>query len=185
VSPYTQRQLTPEQSARAEDAVRFVGVCVRSFLKSCPSYRKLARVCDFDSAARMAVVEASFTYDPAKSQPQTYYGSAVRHALLKEVRRYQRSREGADERVSLERAMSEAPAQAHRQAGLECLACLPDEERRLVEAHVLEGHSMLAIGRQIGRDWRTVKARLRRALRRLSDCVASGQTTADNRSPSP
>ena len=167
------RRLTEAQQKLAEDALRHVPVAVRAFVASHPSYRSFITKCDLVSVANMAVVEASFTYDPTKSKPQTYYGSAVRHALLKEARRYQRSREGAAERVSLDRALSMRPGSPGREVALRCLACLPAEERALVESAVIEGRSFMSLGRDHDRDWRTIKSKLRRTLRALVACVAS------------
>jgi RNA polymerase sigma factor (sigma-70 family) len=170
--PYLKRRLTDEQRALAEAALAFVDVGVRAFARRHPSYRRLIPACDMKSAAEMAVVEASFSYDPTRSKPTTYYGTAIRHALLKEVRRYQRSREGAHERVPLEKALRLSASLDLRQQALACLNLLPEEDRALIEAHVIEGRSLRSLGREAGRDWRTIKARLRRACATMRAFVA-------------
>jgi DNA-directed RNA polymerase specialized sigma24 family protein len=134
----------------------------------------------------LAVVEASFTYDPSRSKPQTYYGSAIRHALLKEVRRFQRSREGAAERVPLDKALRIRVTTDMRQQAIACLRLLAPDERALIEAHVLEGRSLRSLGREHGRDWRTVKSRLVRAFESLRLAVlARGETLSATPSDEP
>jgi len=173
------RRLTDEQRGRAEDALRLVPAAVRAFIRQHPSYRRLAPKCDMTAAAELAVVEASFTYDPARSKPTTYYGTAIRHALLKEVRRHQRSRESANERVSLDKALGMKFTIDQQQQALACLRLLLPEDRELIESHILEGRSLMSLGRERDRDWRTIKARLRRAFERLRLCVTdcSGSTS--------
>jgi RNA polymerase sigma factor (sigma-70 family) len=165
------RSLTAEQQKMAEQALELVPAAVRSFVRQHPSYRRLTPKCDMVAAAELAVVEASFTYDPARSKPTTYYGTAIRHALLKEVRRHQRSRESANERVSLDKALGMKFTLDQQQQALACLRLLPPEDRELVESHILEGRSLMSLGRERGRDWRTIRARLRRAFERLRLCV--------------
>ncbi len=174
------KRLTERQKKLAEDALQFVGVGVRVFKSRHPSYWAMLKGCDLVSVAQLAVVEASRTYDPKKSQPQTYYGSAIRHALLKEVRRYQRSREGANERVHLEVALDLKLSHDQRPNALRCLCQLEPADRELIESHVIEGKSLMSIGRDMDRDWRTVKARLTRAFDRLRSCVnGSSESTSD------
>jgi DNA-directed RNA polymerase specialized sigma24 family protein len=166
------RRLTAEQQARAADALRLVPVAVRSFKSQHPSYHRLFAACDLTSVAQLAVVEASSTYDPAKSQPTTYYGSAIRHALLKEVRRVQRSRVSANERVHLDKALDMTASPDDRHRALTCLQQMTATDRALVEAVVIEGRSLMSVGRQEARDWRTIKSRLKSAVDRLAACVS-------------
>ena len=180
-SNHAVRKLTPEQQARAEHALQFVDAAVAAFVRSTPSYRRLFRHADMDGVARLAVVQASFTYDPKKSLPQTYYSSAIRHALLKEIKRVQRSREAAEERVDLPRALAMLGQAEHRQYALECLSTLPSYSRSVVQRHVLDGRSLTAISREDGVDWRTVRARITQAYDQLSACVhESSGTSADS-----
>jgi len=181
---YRKRRLTDAQRAHAEAALAIVPQAIRAFAARHPSYRRVLSGCDMQSVAEMAVVEASFCYNPAKSKPTTYYGSAIRNALLKEVRRYQRSREGANERVPMEKALGIKFLHDMRQRAVASLRLLPPEDRALIEAHVIEGRSLRAIGREQDRDWRTIKARLLRAYDRMrhvvSDCT---ETLAGNPDP--
>lgn len=166
------RRLSSSQKAMAEEALGLVPAAVRMFIARHPCYARLIRHCDLNGAAELAVVEASFTYDRSKSKPTTYYGSAIRHALLKEVKRVQRSKEAANERIDLGKALGISFATDQRQQAMACLRLLPPEDRELIEAHVLEGKSLNAIGRDRGRDWRTIKSRMLDALDALRSCVS-------------
>jgi DNA-directed RNA polymerase specialized sigma24 family protein len=166
------RRLTDEQKKLAESALQYVPVCVAAFIAQHPSYRRLLRHCDLDSTAQLAVVQASLTYDPAKSQPQTYFGSAIKHALLKEVRRAKRSREGDDGRVNLPKALALKLKGAGREDALRCLETLPSYSRSVVQRHVLHHRSMAQIAREDGVQWQTVKARLTQAFDQLAACVS-------------
>lgn len=170
----------------AEAALPMVPVAVRAFVARHRCYARLLRHCDMQSVAEMAVVEASFTYDPSRSKPTTYYGTAIRHALLKEVRRAQRSKEGANERIDLAKALGMEFSKDRRQQALECLRLLPPAERELIEAHVLEGRSLISLARARGRDWRTIKSRILEACESLRLCLADRPCThADSRDDGP
>ena len=66
--------------------------------------------------------------------------------------------------------IDENPVEVNKNIALACLADLPAKQRDLVERHVLEGHSLLSIGDSIGRDWRTVRARINKTLELLQQC---------------
>lgn len=164
------RRLNAKQKRRAEEALQFVEPAVRAYMAKNPSYRKAFRVIDSYSVARLAVTDAAKTYDPARSQPTTYFSAAIRNALFREVQRFYRSREGSEERMYLPMVIDENPVEVNKNIALACLADLPDKQRDLVERHVLEGHSLLSIGDSIGRDWRTVRARINKTLELLQQC---------------
>jgi RNA polymerase sigma factor (sigma-70 family) len=172
VTARKQRRLTDAQKALAEAALPLVPSAVRAFTAKHLCYARILRHLDMTSVAQMAVVEASFTYDPAKSKPTTYYGTAIRHALLKEVKRHQRSRESANERVDFAKALNLSGTLDQRQQALACLRRLPPEERELIEAHVIEGRSLMSLGREHGRDWRTIKSRLLASVEKLRRAVS-------------
>lgn len=186
---HKQRRLTDAQRQQAEAALAIVPVAIHTFIARHPSYRRILSGCDMRSVAEMAVVEAAFCYNSAKSQPTTYFGSAIRHALLKEVRRYQRSREGANERIPMDKALGIRVSHDQRQQALACLRLLSPADRALIEAHVIEGKSMRALGRERDRDWRTVKAHLMRAYDRLRLAVSANfgmpEDTPDPGQPTP
>lgn len=167
------RRLTAKQQLQAEQALEFVGPAVRAYITRNPSYRKAFRVIDAYSVARLAVTDAAKTYDPKRSQPTTYFSTAIRNALYREVQRFIRSKEGSEQRMYFPMVINENPVDMQRTIALECLADLPETQRDLVERHILEGHSLLSIGQSIGRDWRTVRARINKTLELLEQCWAN------------
>jgi RNA polymerase sigma factor (sigma-70 family) len=164
------RRLTAKQQLQAEQALEFVGPAVRAYITKNPSYRKAFRVIDAYSVARLAVTDAAKTYNPKRSQPTTYFSTAIRNALFREVQRFIRSKEGSDQRMYFPIVIDENPVDVQRTIALECLSDLPVSQRDLVERHILEGHSLLSIGQSIGRDWRTVRARINKTLELLQRC---------------
>lgn len=167
------RRLNDKQKRQAEEALQFVEPAVRAYIAKNPSYRKAFRCIDAYSVARLAVTDAAKTYDPTRSQPTTYFSTAIRNALFREVKRFNRSREGSEQRVHLAIVLDENPVEVNRHIALDCLAELPPHQRDLVERHILEGHSLLSIGQSIGRDWRTVRSRINKILELLRGCWAN------------
>jgi RNA polymerase sigma factor (sigma-70 family) len=157
----------------AERAVALVPAAIAAFLKSHPCLRKAAKLCDLHSAAMMAVCQASFTYDPARSQPTTYYGTAIRHALLKETGRVAKSRELDVRRITLEKAAArEKPTEEPRNELLRTLATMGLEEKHLIEDRILSRQSLRSLAKAAGVDPRTIAKRLRRCLALLEKLSA-------------
>jgi RNA polymerase sigma factor (sigma-70 family) len=176
------RRLTRQQQLVAENALQFVEPAVTMYRLRNPSYRKAFRVIDAFSVARYAVADAARTYDPAKSQPTTYFSAAIRNALYREIQKWKRSREGAAERMHLEKLLDNHTDEVLPPIALECLNHLPDEQRDLVERHLLDGQSLLAIGDLIGKDWRTVRGRIARSLEQLHECWQDEGIVEEHRS---
>lgn len=164
------RRLTKRQQRVAEDALQYVEPAVTMYRLRNPSYRKAFRVIDAYSVARYAVADAARTYDPKKSLPTTYFSASIRNALYREVQKWKRSREGSAERMHIDKVIDSHVTYDNQTIALECLKQLPEEQRDLVERHLLDGQSLLAIGDLIGRDWRTVRSRIARSLAQLSRC---------------
>jgi len=121
----------------------------------------------------LAVVQASFTYDPQRSRPATYYSTAIRHALYKETRRATNSREGCITRVSMERAESrQKPREEPRNELLRTLEHMALEEKWIIEDRILGKESLRSMARRLGLDPRTVAKRLRKHLKTLEDRAA-------------
>lgn len=179
------RRLTPQQQRTAEEALQYVEPAVTMYRLRNPSYRKAFRVIDAFSVARYAVADAARTYDPAKSQPTTYFSCAIRNALYREVQKWKRSREGSAERMHLDKVIDNHLTDDAQPIALECLKQLPDEQRDLIERHLLDGQSLLAIGDLIGRDWRTVRSRISRSLAQLSRCWQDEGIGGEHTSDSP
>ena len=79
------RRLTAKQQRTATEALRFVQPSIAVFVKRNPDLRASIRRVDLESVAYQAVCMAAFTYQPARSLPTTYFGSAIRHALYRAV----------------------------------------------------------------------------------------------------
>lgn len=147
-----------------------IPAAIAAFLRRHPCLRKAARHADLQSAAMMAVCQASFTYDPTRSKPTTYYGTAIRHALLKETQKVANSREMSILRCSVEKA--EARLRPRSEAAnllLRTLAQMSMEEKHLIEDRILSRQSLRALGKIAGVDPRTIAKRLKRYLGHLAD----------------
>lgn len=154
---------------------------IRRYLRSRPSYRKVARQCDLQSVAYMAVCKAAFCYNPSKSSVTTYFQTAVRHALGKEIRRRARVQEmrPGSMRIAVESKDGEARTSELEQA-LQCRRSQLDEgflralatmgltEKHLIEDRVLSHQSVRSLARQAGVDPRTMAKRLRSLLEELA-----------------
>lgn len=165
------RPLTRQQQAAAIEALDVIEPAVRAYLQRNPSYAKILESCDVYSVARLAIADGARTYKPHKSSVSTYFSTVVRNALFKEVQRFKRSKEHAPERVMMEQALEQKASHDEKHVALECLEVLDPDVRSLVEAHIIEGQSLLQIGIAVNRDWRTVKGRILCALDELKNCV--------------
>lgn len=161
------RHLTAKQQSAAAQAVKFVRPAVASFLKKNPDLRTLAQTLDLESVAHTAVCMAAMTFDAAKSLPQTYFGSAIRHALYKEVFAAKKvaSRYVASEDIRLptpntHRVRLEARA-------MRALRMLSAYERTLLEDRLIERVTLEQLSLEQGCDPRTVSKRIQTAIDKL------------------
>ena len=139
-----------------------------------PSLRKQFAQVDAQSVALLAVCRAAVTYDAAKSQVTTYFTTAIRNALLKEIDKNRRARYDSPDRVPME--LAEALAVAPRKISVRlqtAVARLPPKSRRLIHLRYFRGLSLREIGEQSGRDPRTVRRRLDDALELLRTLLQS------------
>lgn len=161
------RHLSPKQQSAAEQAVRFVRPAVASFLKKNPDLRRLAQTLDLESVGHTAVCMAAMTFDPAKSLPQTYFGSAIRHALYKEVFTAQRI---ASRYVPSDDIRSPAP-NTHRvrleARAMRALRMLSAYERTLLEDRLIERVTLEQLSLEQGCDPRTISKRILAAIEKL------------------
>ena len=67
----------------AQNALRFVQPTIAVFVRRNPDLRRSIKRVDMEQVAQLAVCMAAFTYDAKKSQPTTYFSSAIRHALYR------------------------------------------------------------------------------------------------------
>lgn len=166
--------LTESQQRLAESALAIVPKALIAFRCRYPTLRKRAMQIDATSVAYLAVCRAALTYDPAKSQVTTYFSTAIRNALLKELDRERRARYDSPERVPLELAEALALAPNSMSTKLQtAIARLPAKARRLIVLRFYRGMSLREIGEQVRCDPRTIRRRLTFALESLQSLLQS------------
>jgi RNA polymerase sigma factor (sigma-70 family) len=154
------------------DAMEFVGPTIAVFLRRNPDLRRWAKRVDLVSVGNMACVMAAFTFKAAKSKPTTYFSSAIRHALYREVLKQQK----IDGRyVPTERILDPQPA-GHRtrqeMRALRALRMLTIEDRALLEDRLIEQVTLEQLGYEQGCDPRTISKRVRRAIEKLTRALS-------------
>lgn len=161
------RQLNARQQRVAEQAMRFVQPSIAVFIRRNPDLRAAARRIDLESVALQAVCIAALTYKKERSQPTTYFGSAIRHALYREVLKQQR----LDGRyIPTERILDPQPA-LHRtrqeMRALKALRMLSINDRTLLEDRLIEQVTLEQLGLEQRCDPRTISKRVQRAIASL------------------
>jgi RNA polymerase sigma factor (sigma-70 family) len=161
------RRLTPAQQRIAEDSLRFVKPAIASFIRRNPDLRQSARRVDMQSIAMAAVATAALTYNAKKSQPTTYFSSAIRHALYREVLS-QAKRDGRY--VTVEKILDPVPPQSRTRLemrALKAIAMLSAYDRTLLEDRLIEAVTLEQLGWEQGLDPRTIAKRVRDAIDKL------------------
>lgn len=158
------RRLNARQQRYAELAMRFVQPSIAAFVRRNPDLRGVCRRVDLESVALQAVCLAALTYDESKSQPTTYFGSAIRHALYREVLQQQKQ----DGRyVPTERMLDPQPNR-HRtrqeMRALRALRILSVYDRTLLEDRLIEQVTLEQLGLEQRLDPRTIAKRVQRAI---------------------
>jgi RNA polymerase sigma factor (sigma-70 family) len=161
------RKLTDRQRKMASDSLRFVQPAIASFVRSNPDLRRAIKRVDMESVASHAVCVAALTYDATKSQPTTYFGSAIRHALYREVLKQQR----IDGRyIPVEKILDPTPSRARTRQemrALRALRLLSAEDRSLLEDRLIEQATLEVLADEHDCDPRTVSKRVKAAIDRL------------------
>jgi RNA polymerase sigma factor (sigma-70 family) len=162
-----QRQLNARQQRIAEQAMRFVQPSIAVFIRRNPDLRVSARRIDLESVALQAVCVAALTYKKEKSLPTTYFGSAIRHALYREVLKQQRidgryvpTANILDPQPALHRTRQEMRA-------LKALRMLSIHDRTLLEDRLVEQVTLEQLALEQRCDPRTISKRVRRAVAAL------------------
>jgi RNA polymerase sigma factor (sigma-70 family) len=161
------RRLNPKQQAIAEDALRFVQPSIAVFYRRNPDLRVAMKRVDMESVANVAVCMAAFTYNPKKSQPTTYFGSAIRHALYRAVLTQQRQ----DGRyIPTERILDPQP-HGHRtrqeMRAMKALRSLGACDRALLEDRLIEQVTLEQLASEQQCDPRTISKRVKAAVEKL------------------
>lgn len=163
------RKMTKRQRMLAEQAMAIVPVVINAMGRSYPGIRKRIARIDAHSVAYVAICRASQTYDPKKSQVTTYFSSAIRNAILKELAKAQRQRYDSPDRVSLELAENAAKPQRGEERMLPAaLESLPAQARDLIASRYYGRMSVREISDSTGLAQKAVRARLRSAVEMLA-----------------
>ncbi len=161
------RRLTAKQQRTATEAMRFVQPSIAVFVKRNPDLRASIRRVDLESVAYQAVCMAAFTYQPARSLPTTYFGSAIRHALYRAVLDQQKQ----DGRyVPVERILEPQPNRSRTRQemrALRALRLMSAHDRDLLEDRLIESVTLEQLSLEHGCDPRTIAKRVSRAIERL------------------
>lgn len=161
------RRLTAKQQRTATEALRFVQPSIAVFVKRNPDLRASIRRVDLESVAYQAVCMAAFTYQPARSLPTTYFGSAIRHALYRAVLDQQKQ----DGRyVPVERILEPQPNRSRTRQemrALRALRLMSAHDRDLLEDRLIESVTLEQLSLEHGCDPRTIAKRVSRAIERL------------------
>ena len=166
------RPMTDHERALAESVMDIVPIVINAMGRSFPGIRKKLTRIDARSVAYVAICRAAQTYDPTKSKPGTYFSTAVRNALLKELARSQRLRYDSPLRVPCELAEKEDANVSEEHKALHfALRVLPGEMRRLVASRYFSNLSISEIANQSDLNPKTVRRRLRIAERVLGDLL--------------
>jgi RNA polymerase sigma factor (sigma-70 family) len=161
------RRLNKTQQCYAEKALLIVGPAIRTFVKRNPDLRAWIKRVDLESVAHHAVCMAALTYKPSKSQVTTYFSSAIRHALYREVLTQQKM----DGRyIPTEKILDPQP-NSHRtrqeMRAMKALRMLSASDRLLLEDRLIEQVTLEQLGYEQDCDPRTIQRRVQAALKLL------------------
>ena len=167
--------LSAQQQRYVEAAMIVVPKAIAAFRSRYPTLRVWTLRIDTLSVAHLAICKAARTYDPARSQVTTYFSTAVRNALLKEIDRERRvqgrmirglSGDVAQPQIEEPDAKLAVTLQA-------AMKHLPVGSRRLLELRFTRGLSLRELAEQSGRDPRTIRRRIDSALAALETLLRS------------
>jgi RNA polymerase sigma factor (sigma-70 family) len=161
------RKLSKAQQAAVESALRFVQPSIATFVRRNPDLRAAIRRVDLESVAMQAVCMAAFTYDPKRSQPTTYFGSAIRHALFREVLNQAKQ----DRRFATVDQISDPVPNGsrirHEMRAIRAMRVLSVADRTLLEDRLIDQVTLEQLGEEHGCDPRTISKKIRRAVEKL------------------
>jgi len=161
------RRLTARQQSMAENALRFVQPTIAVFVRRNPDLRRSIRRVDMEQVAQLAVCMAAFTYDAKKSQPTTYFSSAIRHALYRAVLTQQK----LDGRYVPTESITDPPTNRSRtraeMRAMRALRSLSAYDRRLLEDRLIEQVTLEQLSSEQHCDPRTIGKRVQRAIEKL------------------
>lgn len=161
------RRLNKRQQRVAEQALQFVKPSVAVFSKRNPDLRAAISRVDMISVANHAVCLAAFTYDETKSKPTTYFGSAIRHALYREVLNQQKQDGRYVPTGSIIDPVPNRNRTRQEMRALKALRLLSVYDRTLLEDRLIEQVTLEQLGEEQAIDPRTVSKRVKEAVEKL------------------
>lgn len=159
------RRLTRQQQTYVQEAMDVVQPAIASFIKRYPNFRAAAKRCDLEAVAFLAITRAALTYSRRKSQVATYFGSAIRHALLKEL-----SRQVRHDHWQIPKEDHHEPASKIDRGGrraMQALECLNPRDKEMIENRIIEKATLREMGREYKCDPRTARSLVKEALKKL------------------
>lgn len=165
------RRLNKRQQKLAAECLRFVQPTIAVFMRRNADLRPWAKRVDLESVGNLAVCMAAFSYSPEKSKPTTYFGSAIRHALYREVLRQQK----LDGRYVPTEQMLDPQPNRHRtrqeMKAMRALRMLSAYDRTLLEDRLIEQLTLEQLSSEQGCDPRTIGKRVKKAIEKLRSAV--------------
>ena len=141
------------------------------FLKRNQDLLPWARRVDLECVAAQAVCLASFTFKAEKSKPTTYFSSAIRHALFREVLKQQK----IDGRYIPTEQILDPQPNTHRtrqqMKTMKALRLLTVYDRTLLEDRLVEQLTLEKLSNEQGCDPRTIGKRVKKAIAKLTKIV--------------
>ena len=168
--------LTSEQQKLVEDSLHIVPKVITAFVKKYACLREVARVCDLESAAYLALCTAARTYDPSRpdaAAPSTYFYRAIHNGLLREVQREINTQAHSIARIPLEEVPNrQKPPDYKHEIAYDAMMKLSDRDRDWVERYILCGArsngGYATFSRESGIDHRRVRKIILNLLEELS-----------------
>jgi len=168
--------LNKEQQLLVEQNLSIIPKVIAAFNKKMPCLRQVAKCCDLESAAYLAICKAARTYNPdhpAAAAPSTYFYRAIHHALLREVQREINSNAHSIARIPLDEIYNrQRVTREEIQIAYKVLGSIPEQQRDWIERMVLygsrNGGGFANFARESGIDHRRVRKIILEILERLA-----------------
>lgn len=168
--------LNEKQQRLVEDSLHIVPKVITAFIKKYACLREVARVCDLESAAYLALCSAAKTYDPDRpdaAAPSTYFYRAIHNGLLREVQKEINTQAHSMARIPLEEVPNRGKVPCHKhEVAYAALQGISERDRDWIERHILYGArsdgGYATFSRESGIDHRRVRKIILELLEELS-----------------
>ena len=171
--------LDDKQQKLVEDSLHIVPKVITAFVKKYACLREVARCCDLESAAYLALCTAARTYDPDRpdaAAPTTYFYRAIHNGLLREVQKEINTQAHSIARIPLEEVHNRSkPEPPKHEVAFEVLQNISDRDRDWIERYILYGArsdgGYATFSRESGIDHRRVRKIILDLVEELSRLV--------------